>query len=169
MRWDDLFADLESQAAVAELDELDDEVAQNEAAEAAGTTLGARLRAHRAVRVTVGSRDGALHVGTVVDCTESWVLLAELRRRTLLPLAAVTWVEGLTGALVEASGIDSRVSLGHALRAVAEAEDEVTVALDGRCAVGVVTRVAKDHVDLRLEPSGTVLVVPFPALVSVAR
>lgn len=169
MRWDELFSDLEAQLD-AELDDadLDDDVEETRAAEAARVSLGARLRAQRGTAVVAHTRDGAIYRGQIGDSGEEWVVLTAGARNTLIPLNAVTSLEGLTRAQVAAGAVESRVGLGHALRAIAESEADVAVVIDGVSVHATIAAVGRDHLELVSSANGQVLVSPFAALISVA-
>lgn len=150
VRWEALFADLEGAMAAARARDLQDEVAELTRAERAQVRLADRLRAARATALRLLLRDGQAVDGVVVDAAPQWVLVApDGVRRALVPTAAVTAVVGL-GAWVapEAGDVERRLSLGHALRAVARDRTLVRVDAAGVSVSGRLDRVGADHVDV---------------------
>lgn len=148
MRWEALFADLEAQLEAARATEAAADVAELTRAERATVELSSRLRAAHGGVLTI--RSGSARVrGTVLDVAEQWVLLADGAARWLVPTAAVTAVHGLPVHAAPAPGaVERRLSLGHALRAVARDRSTVRVVLDDEELVGRVDRVGADHLDL---------------------
>jgi hypothetical protein len=70
-------------------------------------------------------------------------------RRALVPLAAVAAVDGLATHAAPAAGVvESRLGLGHALRALARDRVVVRVRTGGTDLTGRIERVGADHVDL---------------------
>jgi len=150
MRWEALFADMEAQLAAGRLADVRVDVAELARAERASVTLAARARAStgRAVRVRVGGPDQV--EGELVEAAPEWLLLATSAvRRALVPVAAVVAVSGLAAhAAPEAGVVESRLGLGHALRALARDRVAVVVrTVDGDVA-GRIERVAADHLEL---------------------
>ncbi|GEA88619.1 hypothetical protein [Cellulomonas cellasea] len=166
MRWEALFADLEAQLGAARATEAAADVAELTRAERATVELGSRLRAAHGHVLTL--RSGAARVtGTVLDVAEQWVLLADGPARWLVPTAGVTAVRGLPLHAAPAPGaVERRLSLGHALRAVARDRATVRVVLDDEELSGRVDRVGADHLDLTVpDPRpGAVWAVPFRAV-----
>lgn len=150
MRWESLFADMEAQLAAGRLADVRAEVAELARAERASITLSARARASagRPVRILVGGTE--VLEGELVDATPEWLLLATTGlRRALVPLAAVTAVDGLVGHAAPAAGkVESRLGLGHALRALARDRGVVRVRCGGADLTGRIERVGADHLDL---------------------
>ena len=177
MRWEDLFADLESQWDAEQRRELDAEVADRTRRERATVTLGDRLAGAGAAPVSVTLRDGSRIGGRVADVGDGWFLLGEPGRVTcLVPMAAVVSVTGLAARAVEGS-VGRRFGLGYALRAVSRdrAVVRVTDATGATC-TGTIDAVGSDHVelaehaaDLPRRPENVTgrRVVPFAAIVLV--
>jgi hypothetical protein len=168
MRWEALFADMEAQLAAGRLADVRADVAELARAERAAVTLAARLRASvgRPVRVRVGGPD--VVEGVVLDAAAQWLLLATSPvRRALVPADAVVAVDGLAAhAAPEAGAVESRLGLGHALRALARDRVAVVVRTAGHDLTGRIERVGADHLDLA-EAGGTARgawAVPFASL-----
>jgi hypothetical protein len=150
MRWESLFADMEAQLAAGRLADVRADVAELARAERASVGIAARARSSvgRQLRVVVGGVDAV--VGELVDAAPEWLLLAETPvRQALVPMTAVIAVDGLVAHAAPAPGaVESRLGLGHALRALAR--DRAVVRLDagGRELSGRIERVGADHLDL---------------------
>jgi hypothetical protein len=159
MRWDALFADLEAQAAAQARAERAAEVEERTRAEVGALAISDRLRGalgqplrfHVAGAVTVA---GALrHVGA------DWVLVDEgAGREVLLANGALLRVSGLTrhSAAGGAPGVvEARMSLRHALRAVARDRSGVRVHLrDSTVLSATIDRVGADFLEVALHASG---------------
>jgi hypothetical protein len=166
MRWDALFADLQAQWD-AEVRAGDDaEILELAEAEAAGTTIGDRLRARRDGELNLRLLDGSDRTGRVADVAQEWVLLADGERRHLVPVAAVALAWPLGGAAPAASAVERALSLGHVLRALAGEGQPVLLRTWGGDHTGRIVRVGADHLDLST-PVG-VLSAPWTAILSVS-
>jgi hypothetical protein len=150
MRWEALFADMEAQLDAARVADLAAEVADLTRAERATVALVARLRAAAGTALAVRVGGGEVVTGSVLDVAEQWLLLADGPRRALVPLAMVQAVSDLPLAAQPSDGgvVGRRLTLGHALRALARDRVVVRVALDGGEVVGRLDRVGADHVDV---------------------
>jgi len=150
MRWESLFADMEAQLAAGRLADVRADVAELARAERASITLAARARASvgRSVRVLVGGAD--VVEGELIDAAPEWLLLATSPvRRALVPVASAAAVDGLVPHAAPAAGaVESRLGLGHALRALARDRVAVRVQAGGADLTGRIERVGADHLDL---------------------
>ncbi|GEK21598.1 hypothetical protein [Cellulomonas xylanilytica] len=150
MRWESLFADMEAQLAAGRLADVRADVAELARAERASVTLGARARASvgRPVRVLVGSAD--VIEGQLIDAAPEWLLVATSPvRRALVPLTAAAAVGGLAAHAAPAAGaVESRLGLGHVLRALARDRAVVRVRAGSADLTGRIERVGADHLDL---------------------
>jgi hypothetical protein len=171
VRWDHLFADLEAQYAAAEAAERRAAVGELVRGERATVTLADRVRAAvgRPVRLHVGDLPGerdAVVEGEVVDVGPGWVLLAQPPvRQALVPLAAVEAAPGLSDVVAAPPGVvESRITFGHALRALARDRVQVRVVTASREVVGRFGRVGADHVDVVADAPGGVWTVPLAAI-----
>lgn len=176
VRWELLFADLEAMADAADRAGFDGEVADRGRAERAALSLVDRLRAHVTAVLAFRRLGGELVVGRVVDVGADWVLLDDAGS-LLLPLAAVTGIEGLSRRAAPGGGLAGRVPLTVLLRRLARDRCGVRVRLvDGAELTGTIDRVGADHVDVALHPADEprrrgavrgVCVVPLAALAGV--
>ena len=176
MRWELLFADLEAMAEAAERSAFDGEVVDRERAERAALTLVGRLRAHVGATLAFRLLDRERVVARVVEVGVDWLLLDD-PGSLLLPLAAVTRVEGMSRRAAGGVGPARRVPLTVLLRRLARDREQVRVRLvDGDELTGTVDRVGADHLDVALHPAGEprrlgavrgVCVVPLSAVICV--
>lgn len=178
MRWERLFDDLEAQVAAAEAEELTAEVAERVRIEHGRVPLVARWRAAAGLAVTVGC-DGERFAGTVVRVAADAAVLAEATGgQTLLPLAAVDWVTGLSRAAVtgDPGPVAAGVGLRTLLRAAARDRLPVRARLRGGSVVtGTIDTVGADWIELAEHPIDeprrpaavrAVRVIPLLALVA---
>lgn len=156
MRWIDLFADLEGQWDAEQAAEFDAEVAELAQAERAALTLASRLKAAIGDEVVIEVAAGDPVDGTVADVAAAWVLLQGRGIEHVVPLAAVVSVRGLGGRASELGPVAARLSLGHALRALAEQRNEVRLVTSRGEHHGVVLGAAADHVRVRPSSGGEV-------------
>lgn len=173
MRWDLLFADL-----VAQLDAGDAQadahvLADLTRAEQATISLADRLRAStHGAPVGVRLADGSRLTGQVRAVAADWFLVGDGARRHVVPLPAVTVIDGLAAHAVPGpAGPGAGRGLPALLRTLMRDRAVVRVRtlvgeLDGR-----VARVGKDHLDLLATSGGARAshVVPFTALVCVSE
>lgn len=169
MRWEALFADMEAQLDAARTADLVVEVAELTRAERATVSLFDRLRAARGEPLTVRTHGGEQVTGVLRDAATQWILLDAQGRSSLVPLGAVTAVRGLTRHSAGAAGVvERRLTLGHALRALARDRAVVQVVTDGGELTGRVERVGADHLDLAVghveTRDGEPWAVPFAAI-----
>ena len=177
MRWEELFADLESQADAADA-ELAAEVAERTRREVGRLRLVDRLRVAVGATVVLRLRGAGALTGTVADVGADWVLLAEPDgRAALVPLREVLALSGV-GVRSDLPGsegtVEQRLDLRYALRRLVRDRAAVEVVLvDGTAVAGTLDRVAADHVDLaqhapdqarRARAVQQVLLVPLSAL-----
>ena len=177
VRWERLFADLESELASRHGAEQAAETAERSRFELGEVRLADRLAgAERPVRVQVCG--GGAYTGRVRAVGDGWCVLAE-EAVTLVPLTAVTSVEGLgrVARLPVVDGVTRRLTLAAALRRIARDRSSVRLQLtDGRQLTGTLDAVAADHVELsehgpddarRPGAVQRVRCVPFAALAAV--
>jgi len=179
VRWERLFADLEAQLDEAEGADFASEVADRSRREVALITLADRLRSSDG-EVVLGISAAGTTGGRVVGCGPDWVLLVDGGVETLVSLAAVVWVRGLSGA-AEPTGsvVAARLGLGYALRGIARDRAETTVVLtSGDRITGTIDRVGADFIDLAEHPLGelrravavqSVRTIPFTSLGALRR
>jgi hypothetical protein len=177
VRWELLFADLEALADATERAAFEGEVAERGRAERAGLLLADRLRGHLGTTLSFCLVNGDRVIGTLVDVGAEWALLREAGS-VLLPMAAVTGIEGLSRVAATGTGeLSRRVRLTVLLRRLARDRSAVrATTLDGATLTGTIDRVGADHLDLALHPVGevrrpgavrSVRVIPVSALVAV--
>jgi len=179
VRWERLFADLEAQYDAAAQAELAAEVADRSRRELATIRLADRIRTTTG-QVHIGVTGCEPIQGSIAACGPDWVLLADATVEVLVPLAAVSWVRGLsTVADPATSAVAAKLDLGYALRGIARDRAEVTVTLRaGERLTGTVDRVGADFIDLAEHPVGeprrtgsvqSVRTVAFDALAALRR
>lgn len=149
MRWDRLFADLDSQAAAAEADEWRIEIAERARAERATVALAGRLATMRGGRVALRLTTGSLVRGTVVEAAGQWCLVVDGPSQHLVPHAAIATVEGLSPGTAHLGRVDDRLTLGSALRVLARDRVAVVIETSAGTLSGTIDRVGADHMDLR--------------------
>lgn len=179
MRWEDLFGDLEAQLAAENAADLAADADQQRRLEIGRTTIVQRLRAAAGRDVAVGVDDQVIS-GRVEGLGPDWLLVGG-RTDTLIPLAAVGWVQGLGRAsdVSEPGRVWSRLGVRSALRGLAR--DRVVVRLHyaaGPPVNGTIDRVGADHLDLAVHPADqprrasavtAVRTVPLSAVRAVVR
>lgn len=159
MRWDRLFADLETQFEAAEATALAAEIADRTRAEAARIDLRQRLRAAVGCAMSVVASGGDRHDGRLAAVGRDWLLLTDTGRGdVLVPLASTctVWIDGRWPAGSTEEAVSARLGLPYVLRRLARDRAEVTVAFpDGRLLRGNIDRVGADHFAFRtLDPEG---------------
>ncbi|MBN2176684.1 MAG: hypothetical protein JW722_03400 [Demequinaceae bacterium] len=164
MRWNDLFGDLEGQFASAVSQEFAVEVAELTVAERASVELAARLRAVGSDQVVVHLAGGSVLRGVVSDVTPTWILMREGRREHLVPLTAIAAVVGAPDRSLPWSEVERRLSLGHALRVLADAGVRVVIETQGSEFRGVISAVGADHCDVLPDSGSDRVSVPFSAV-----
>jgi hypothetical protein len=147
MRWEELFEDLEGQLAALTRTERESHVQELTRAEQAAVRLSARLRGSRGQLLWVTLVDGTTIRGTLVATADSWFEVAEGPRRHVVPLSAVAWIRGVSpqSGPPEAT---RRLSLTHALRALARDRSRVVVQTRAGTLAGRIERVGRDYLDL---------------------
>jgi hypothetical protein len=177
MRWQDLFADLESQAEALEQAELDAEVADRSRAEQATVALTARLHAATGRSVTFRVAGVGEISGVLETVGQDWLLLSQDDGHELLVLtpaiSAVRDLDRRAQAEAGRSAVLARLGVLSPVRAIARDRATVRLALrDGSQVIGTPERVGADHLDLVVHevgeparPAGRERVtVPFAAI-----
>ncbi|TQM96263.1 hypothetical protein FB476_1127 [Ornithinimicrobium humiphilum] len=185
MRWEDLFADLEAQQASLERLEREQEVAEHTRAERGRIELEHRLVAAEGQGLRLRVAGTGWLVGRLLDLGPGWLLLHAggslpgRGREALVPVGAVTAVEGLPRRVGEHAAPGRRPGLRSALRAISR--DRAVVRIHDRGGdheTGTIDAVLADHLDLARHPDDTarrgeavrgVVTVPFAALALVRR
>ncbi len=183
MRWDALFADLEAQAEALEHAERAAEVEERVRIEVAAIGLVDRLRAAVDTPLRVQCAGALALTGVLRRVGPDWLLLDEgSGREVLTAVAAVHGVTGLSRVSAvpdSAPGVESRLSLRHALRGLARDRSPVRVCrVDGSTLDATIDRVGADFIEVALHAPGEtrrrgdvreVALVPFAALAAVRR
>ncbi len=178
MRWQDLFDDLEAQAAAQDAAEVRGEVADRTRRERGSLHLSDRLRPGTEHPLAVQLAGAGTVRGRLSEVGPDWLLLTESAgREALLPLAAVLSVTGVGQRAEVSKGageVARRLDLRWVLRGLVRSRAGVTVVLgDGSAATGTLDHVGTDHVDLAEHAAGEprrpgavrqVRVIPLAAL-----
>ncbi|MEC5191575.1 MULTISPECIES: hypothetical protein [unclassified Arthrobacter] len=160
MRWDALFADLETQLAASERLDLDAEITERTRTEAAAVELTDRLRGSVGQLIVVQLASGSALEGTLSHAGSQALVLDEPQHQVLVPYAAVVRYLGLSRlAVPELSKVRQRLGLASALRGLARDRAALAVLLAGGPAGettlhGVIDRVGRDHLDLAVTGGG---------------
>ncbi len=157
MRWEQLFADLEAQAAEEESAAELAEASSRARAEYGSVLLADRLRGSLGQELSLRCRGAGELSGRLVDVGVDWLLLVDGQGRDVLVAAgAVSAVAGLaavTAAAVPVGEVARRLDLRRALRGLARDRATVSCLLeDGGVLAGTVDRVGADFVELAEHP-----------------
>jgi hypothetical protein len=182
VRWDALFADLESQFAALQDGDLYGEVADRIRAEVGRITVLDRLRGALGTVVRLDLDGGRPVAGDLVRVGEDCLLVASGRTEEwLVPVAAVTAVHGLGPWADQADGaVAGKLGLTHLLRGIARDRSPVTVYCAGveQPVTGTIDRVGADFLELaehpldaprRRDEVSNLRLIPTNALVAVRR
>ena len=157
MRWEQLFADLEAQAAAEEARAEQAEAGSRARAEHGRLRLADRLRGALGAEVSVTCRGAGDVRGRLLDVGPDWLLLVDAQQRDVLVGAgAVRAVAGLTAATVPEPGgvVARRLDLRRALRGLVRDRAPVQVLLDdGTVVTGTIDRVGADFVEVAEHPA----------------
>ena len=186
MRWEQLFADLDSRFAHWSDAELMAELPDRQRREAGAVTMIQRCAGSLGAAITVWTRGGRTHAGELREVGPDWLLLGGPGAGdTVVATAAVVAIDGLTAASgAPLSAVASRFDLRLALRGIARDRSPVTVTVAGTAAPtgsgtdfsGTLDRIGSDFVELAQHPAWeprrrstvrSVLVVPLAAVDSV--
>ena len=157
MRWEQLFADLEAQAAEQEAAADQAEAGSRARAEYGRLRLADRLGGSVGGLVTLNCRGAGELRGRLVDRGVDWVLLVDVQERdVLVAVGAVTAVAGLAAATAPAQDdgpVARSLDLRRALRGLARDRMPVHCLLvDGTVLAGTVDRVGADFLELAEHP-----------------
>lgn len=173
-RLEELFEDLEQQAAGLHLVERDAELADRGPAEYAAVDLAGRLHASVGGRLLARVAGvGPLH-GTLRRVGAGWFLLASPGCDWAVSTAAVEQLHGLSAQTVSEPlrGVAARLTLGSLLRGLAGSGRSVVVHhVSGERAAVRVVRVGADFVEVLPEeaaPGGAAVVLPFPGIAAIS-
>jgi hypothetical protein len=180
MRWNDLFADLESQAHALSVAERDAEVAELTRLETSRLELASRLRPALGAAVRVRCLGGMALAGRLSAIGTGWVLLEEdAGREAFVATAAVVSIAGLGRLSAPGPALDARLGFGRALRGLARDRSVLRACLiDAGVVDGTLDRVGSDFVEFAVHAAGEprrreevreVLMLPFSALAVLRR
>lgn len=176
MRWNDLFADLESQLEFGQWEAVEEDAAELTRGMWAELTLMDRLRAALGQRMRFVLRDGRSQTVFLQAVGPAWVGGYDDAGALLMPREAILSVDGdLRRAVVPSQPLRAGPKMGAVYRMLARRREPVQIAaLDGQTiAEGTIDRVGRDHLDLALHARdefrrGAALrgfrVVPFEAI-----
>lgn len=182
MRWTELFADLEAQAAAWKRVEIDAEIADRTRAELGTVAWVQRLSAAIGSTVVLDVQGAAEVRGQVAALGADWLLLEQEPSgdELLVLLSGILGLHDL-GRRAHADGargqVLARLGVASPLRAIARDRSTVLCRLrDGSQRTGTPERVGVDHLDLVLRDthvdsgrSRRRLTVPFAALSTIGR
>lgn len=164
MRWDRLFDDLEAQAADLERDERDALVDELRDGDWAETSWRQLLGGQVALEVQGAGRIE----GEIALVNERIVQISGERDDHIVAVTAVLAVHAAERRADEAGKVGSALGWGHALRALREAGQQVTIRLvDGTARQGAIDVVGQDFVRILTE-SGRASDVPWAAMAVVS-
>lgn len=183
MRWDGMFADLESQADALDQAERGAEVAERTRGEVGVIGLIERLRSAAGLSLRLRLPAQLVVSGALVRVGPDWLLVDEdAGREVLVSTRAVLGVRGL--ARYSASPhtmpvVESRLGIRHTLRGIARDRSAVRVHLvDGTTLDGTIDRIGADFVEVASHAAGearrrqevrVVELVPLAGLAAVRR
>ena len=150
MRWELLFADLETQLHEASAQELERHIDELARVEASQLSLAQALRGATNKQLSLVGVTGTAFHGVLLRVEPEWLLMSEGLRQVMVPLAKIVTVHGLGMARADAS---SRIpyTLAAALRLLAKNRSAVVLELDSarQAAVrGVLDQVGANYVQL---------------------
>lgn len=173
---DEVFRDLEQQAAGLARSQRDADLAELARAEYAEVELASRLHASPGCTLTLDLRGAGQVAGTLLRVGAGWCTVGagQVPRATgphrgayVVRLGAVVALRGVSRRAVppEARPVTARLGLGSVLREAAQQRPEVTVALtDGSRRAGSLARVGADFAELAEARGGPPLLVPFAGI-----
>ena len=182
MRWDAIFADLETQMAAGERLDLEAEITERTRTEEASVELADRLRGSLGRLIVVQLASGSTFEGTLSHAGSQALVLDEPRHQVLVPYASAVRYVGLSRlAVAEPSRVRQRLGLASALRGLARDRTGLAVLTAGGLAgeatiFGVIDRVGRDYLDLAVTGEGEerraanvrqVATIPFAALAGI--
>ena len=164
MRWEKLFADLESQAAEDALLERDAMIDDLREGEQASTSWQQLCGGDVSLTVTgLGRFDG-----TVVSGNDQVIHVRTPQAHILVSPLSVLEIAGTGKRVAEPSAVGARLGWAYALRLCQRDQDRITVTrTDSSRRAGVVDRVGRDYVRIRGD-AGDSLMIPFAAIAAVS-
>jgi hypothetical protein len=178
--WEQLVADLESQADLAQAEQVRGQVEELVRADRLAGSWLERLRGARGRTVAVAATGLGVTAGTLLDNGPDWLSMATPPGQTVVVIDAVQWVRGLGAASVPdalVGALERRWRLALLLGQLSRRRRPLTLVLrDGTRLVGTLDRAGADYAELAEHPAGewarpqSVVgrrVVPYRALAAV--
>ncbi len=155
MRWQSLFHDLELELEALHQQQRVSETREHIRANMAEISLADRLRGNVENELQFLLRDGLTVRGNLTRCYPQWSLIKNSDVEALVPTTAIAAVRGLENLTAPPSGpTANRLTLGHALRALARDRSSVEVRTTGGQFVGIFGLIGQDWAQLRLHHPG---------------
>lgn len=150
MRWEQLFADLDSQFSAWADAEDRAELADRQRHAAGTITITQRLCGAIGTEIRVRTRAGRLLTGIVREVGPDWLLLAATAGEMVIPTSAVAAVTGLVHATGgPLSAVAERFALRLVLRGIARDRSPVALGVMGDTELyGTIDRVGADFIEL---------------------
>jgi hypothetical protein len=157
MRWEQLFADLEAQAAEQEAGAEQAEEGSRARAEFGRVRLADRLRGSLGQQVTLGCVGAGQLTGRLVDVGVDWLLLVDGQHRDVLvavhALGSVAGLARVTAPATEEGPVARALDLRRVLRGLARDRAGVqSLLVDGEVLTGTIDRVGADFVEVAEHP-----------------
>jgi hypothetical protein len=157
MRWEQLFADLESQVDEQEAAAEQAEESSRARAEYGRVRLSDRLGGALRQELSLSCRGAGELTGRLLDVGVDWLLMTDAQgREVVVATGAVSAVAGLGSVTAPASvegAVARRLDLRRAMRGLARDRAAVTVLLeDGSVLSGTIDRVGADFMELAEHP-----------------
>ncbi len=151
--WESVLADIESDMEARARSDMLAQAEELRRAEDTTVALAQRLQGMRGREIAIQARNGVAFRLVVRDCAEQWLLGRSTRGTAgemLVPLDGIVAVFGMRAVKAgEFRGIVARrLSLGAALRAIADRHAAVAIHAAQSCFTGRIVRVGKDYVDV---------------------
>lgn len=163
MRWDELFADLDGQAAADEAARLAAEVAERGRWEAGQTSLADRIRGWPVgASISVGLPGGDSAKGPLLAVGLDWLAVGDGREDCAVPLPAVRWLRSDLAEPVNGEGRAGRGStpgihrlrIAYVARSLVRDRAYVRIRLiEGETVSGTIDRAGPDHLELAQHPA----------------
>lgn len=151
MRWDALFADLQTQLDAAQTAEFDAAVVEAARLESSRLELADRLRAHQGQQLSLvlpGNRRLSVRVGAVGS---DWLSGTLAQQSVLVPLSALRAVDGMhrSAARAEAGATRRRLGIMEPIRRLSRDRSVVQVqGSEGLLAQGLISGVGRDFLEI---------------------
>ncbi|HLS04277.1 MAG TPA: hypothetical protein VK030_05895 [Actinomycetales bacterium] len=155
MRWQTLFRDLELELEALYRQQAVQETREQIRTQLAEISLQDRLRGNIGNQLRFTLAGGHAVQGVLDNCYAQWLLLTSPEGEALIPARAIAAVEGLQPAAGPPPGpTANRLTLGHALRALARDRSSVAVHTTGEHFFGMFGQIGSDWAQLRTHLPG---------------